>query len=170
MTAVEKEIWESQVDGRTSVSIEDARGKIRTETVLGKGQRLRLTRQERELVEERIRDDNQELNPFRNGTLVHMNRPDTDDLNDAAVRSEQEMTDENLVELFDLDEDDFAAGLPALSEVNIRRLKSLATEKGSPAKASHVAALAEHIESHYPIGGDTPTYREMTRTPESATS
>lgn len=159
MTAgvIEKEIWESQIPGRTSFTVEDERGKKRTESAYGKGQRLRITTQERLLVEERIRSE--DLNPFRNGTLVHINRRSAEDGGEPAA--EQEMTDDDLSALFALEDAEFEEVVPTLTELNARRLNDLSKVEGSPARRGQGEWLEEYLKTAYPIGGDTPTYREL---------
>lgn len=154
---IEKEIWESQIPGRTSFTVEDERGRKRTESAYGKGQRLRITTKERELVEERIRTE--DLNPFRNGALVHINRRSAEEGGEPAP--DQEMTDEDLSALFDLDDADFEGAVPGLTELNARRLNGLSKEDGSSARRGQGEWLEEYLKTAYPIGGDTPTYREL---------
>lgn len=155
---LDKEIWESTIEGRIFVEVAGERGRTRQEQCKGKGSRIRLTREDRELAEERIR--NHEHNPFRNGMLVLRN-PRADHTSSA-----DELTDEDLVDLFQLDLEDFQAAAAELSEVNVRRLLLLAVEHD----ASHrqLEFIREHIAATYPIGGDTPTYREMQARPSTA--
>jgi hypothetical protein len=170
MVPADKEIWESTIPGRIAVTTIDDRGRERTQSILGKGQRLRVTAEERAINEERIRD--QQNNPFRNGMLLHINRkpaeePSGDGEGSAAPSSrpsDQELSDDELAATFEFEGDDFADAVRALSEVNVRRLKVLAAERD--AKTSQVVFINSHIEETWPIGGDTPTYREMQGAPQ----
>lgn len=164
-----KEIWELTTGGRVAVLQFDAKGQERTLTVRGKGQRLRVTKSERELCEERIRD--KQNNPFRNGKLLWINR-DTSAVEEAdQTPGEQELADSDLAALFEAeDQPGFEAAVKELSEVNVRRLKELANDASLGAKAYQVVFIDEYIHETWPIGGDTPTYREMQQVPVNATS
>lgn len=147
-----KEIWESTVEGRTSVMVENARGRGQTLSVKGKGQRLRLTADERALIEEPIRDE--QHNPFRNGSLIQVGGPKATDIE----RSNDELSDDDLGMLFDLRGTDYKDAVSVLSEVNVRRLKLLAVERD--AAKSQIDFIAKHIEQKWPIGADTPSNAE----------
>lgn len=148
------EIWVCQIPGRVSLAVEDLRtGRIKTLSVRGKGQVLRLTDQQRELAEEKIL--HAEVNPFRNGMLI---RRQSD-----SERSDQELSDDDLVDLCALEDDEFEAIVGSLSEINVRRLKELAIQ--SDASYNKVGFLTEYIAETYPIGGDTPTYRDIMSDP-----
>lgn len=150
----QSEIWICQIPGRVSMALEDLRtGREKTITVKGKGSILRLTDMQRELVEEKIRSE--ALNPFRNGMLVRKQS--------LAEKSDQELTDDNLKDLFELSDDEFESILGTLTEINVRRLKELAVE--ADASYNKVGLLKDYIEEAYPIGGDTPTYREIIADP-----
>lgn len=169
MAQAEKEIWESTIPGRVAVLVTDDRGRETTDSVLGKGRRLRITAEDRELNEERVRDP--QNNPFRNGMLVRVNRvepaePAGPDAPPADKPSDNELTDDDLSGLFELESDDFEAAVKALSEVNVRRLLELAKERD--AKASQIGFLGNYIQETWPVGGDTPTYREMQARPANA--
>lgn len=147
---VEKEIWELTVPGRVSVEVLNSQNRPQTLTALGKGQRLRVTTAERALIEEAVRDE--QNNPFRNGMLVRVGRKDQSDASD------DELGDDDLAGLFGLKGKDFEDAVGALSEVNVRRLKVLTVEKD--AARSQVEHIDAHIEATWPIGADTPSNAE----------
>lgn len=163
-----KEIWESTVPGRISVTVTDERGRETTESVLGKGKRLRLRALDRQINEERIRDE--QNNPFTNGMLICINRPTVaagDGEPEVPVgASDNELSDDDLAGLFDLDVVDFEPAVQSLTEVNVRRLKMLAVERD--AKASQIGFINDYIQEKWPVGKDTPTYREITGRPANA--
>lgn len=151
-----EEVWESDVEGRVWVEATDHRGAPRMLTTLGVGQRLRITPDDRLLAQERVRQ--RQNDPFVNGML---RRVDADQSNDPTTETPDAMSDEDLKLVFSLDEADFIEEVNRLSEVPLRRMKHMA-----PANASIVQdkILTELIAERYPIGGDTPTYREMNPT------
>ena len=61
--------------------------------------------------------------------------------------------------MFELDNDDFEAILPNLSEVNVRRLKSMTVQ--ADVKHQQVQILGQYIDDHYRVGGSMPSYDEM---------
>lgn len=156
------EIWESQVAGRTCVTVTDPRTlRTREESILGKGARMRLTAEDRALAQEIIRDSQND--PFKNGSLRRLNRTEEN-----APLSDDELADDDLAALFSLGIEDFSAAVDHLSQVNVRRLQLLAEERdASVGQTRHIKDL---IAERWPVGGDTKTYREMQQTPESAVS
>lgn len=151
-----EEIWEMTVPGRVHVEITNHRGRPQDLTVRGVGQRLRLSTTDREIAQERIREA--EHDPFRNGTL---RRIDTGERLDEP--SKDELSDDDLTEIFNLTGDEFEAIVGELSELNIRRMNGMA--ESVDATASQIAYLKKTIEERFPIGGSTPTYEEMMRAP-----
>ena len=142
------EVWISQVPGVTSVSVEDVRtGKARSIKVKGTGSVMRIAKEHRELVEERIED--LATSPFRNGRLL---------LRNGAQLDAQAMSNEDLASLFALDMGDFADVVAGLSEVNVRRLKELAVTEN--AGIQYVEHIKDLIAKKWPIGGDTPSNKE----------
>lgn len=148
-----EEIWECTVPGRVSLTVTNERGGTRLATVKGKGQILRISTIDREMAEEVIRETPN--NPFRNGMLVRVDNRKGDH-----NPSTDELSDDDLREIFGLDNDDFGALLPQLSEVNVRRLKEMA--KTEDVRHAQVEMLDEHIEKAYSVGGAMPSYEEMT--------
>lgn len=145
-----KEIWESTIEGRISVVVENSKGRPQTISIVGKGSRLRVTEEERLLVQEVVRDNQND--PFTNGMLVQINR-DAD-----SVASDNELTDEDLAALFELKGEEFDETVKALSEVNVRRLKGMVVEKD--AANSQREFLTDYIQERWPIGSDTPSNAE----------
>ncbi|GAB3863351.1 hypothetical protein GCM10028801_30770 [Nocardioides maradonensis] len=143
------EAWVCQIPGRVAVGLEDlATARVRTISVKGKGQVLRLTDQQRELAEERIVYP--EHNPFRNGMLVR--RGDGE-------RTAQELADDELAAAFELDDADFDSFVGGMSEVNVRRLLSLAVERD--ASYNQVGLLKEKIEERWPAPVPGPTQQQI---------
>lgn len=150
----ELEIWESTIPGRVSIAVPGPGGRTKTLSALGNGSRLRIKSEDRVVAEEQVRDP--QNNPFRNGMLFQVGGPKVEGSTDA-------LSDDDLKETFALTGDDFEEVVKGLSEVNVRRLKILT--KPVDAARSQVEFLDEYIAEQYKIGGDTPTYREMTAAP-----
>lgn len=145
-----REIWESTIPGRVSMVVENSAGRQQTISVIGKGNRLRLSKLDRELAEEGIRrPDN---NPFRNGMLVRVDGKEHDP-------SMDELSDDDLKAIFDLDQNDFQATVYELGQVNVRRLKAMVAEVD--ASKSEIDYLDQLIATRWPIGGSMPSYDEM---------
>jgi hypothetical protein len=145
-----EEIWELTCDSRVSMEVTNERGGTKDITAQGKGQVLRITTIDREMAEEVVRDA--ALNPFRNGTLVRVD-------SGPHQPSPDELSDDDLAAMFDLDNDDFQAVLPNLSELNVRRLKAMTVK--ADVKHQQVQLLTEYIDDHYRVGGSMPSYDEM---------
>lgn len=152
-----EEIWEMTVPGRVHVEITNHRGRPQDLTVRGVGQRLRISTTDREIAQERIRGE--EHDPFRNGTL---RRIDTGER--LEEKSKDELSDEDLTEVFTLTGDEFETIVDELSELNVRRMNAMADTVD--ATSSQSAYLKKIIEDRYPVGGTTPTYEEMMRSPK----
>lgn len=160
MTKSEMEIWEVTIPGRVSVTVLNDRGNPQTLSALGpygdrRAGRIRLTTEQRELVEEG--NIHPEHNAFRNGMLIQVNAKST------AAAAPDQLSDDDLGNLFSLTGSEFEGAVKVLSEVNVRRLKMLTVPHD--AAKSQIDFLDEYIAESWPIGGDTPTYREMSRTP-----
>ena len=145
------EIWELTLPGRVTMTVTGARGRPQQISAAGKGQRLRCSTEDRIITEEGIR--NPELNPFRNGMLVRV------DKGEGHEPSPEELSDDDMRAIFDLDQADFQATVSALGEVNVRRLKAMFEEvDASKSEIDYVNAL---IEEKWRIGGAMPSYEEM---------
>ena len=151
-----EEVWELTVPGRVHVEVTNHLGRPADATAVGKGSRLRLSTLDRQLAEERVRD--QALNPFRNGTLVQVvGAKDGDSAN--------ALSDADMLEIFALSPAEFESVIADLTELNIRRLKAMTIL--ADATASQIAAIDDLLQERYPIGGSMPTYDEMMADPTS---
>lgn len=145
------EIWEITVPGRVSINVHLPGGIVRNISRKGEGQRLRLSTYDRKVAQESVRDPNNDA--FANGMLVRV------DLAGAKVnKSPNELDDQALAQVFALDDDDFAATLDTLTEVNVRRLKTMCRK--AKATTAQAEAIEETISSKWSIGGDTKSNRE----------
>lgn len=156
----EIEVWENNLEGRVSITVTDGRGRDRQLSIKGKGQRLRLSADDREVAEEQIRYPHN--NPFTNGTLTQVGGAKSE-----SVVTDQQLSDDDLAGLFELsDAPDFIAAINDLSEVNVRRLKDMVKEKGSVMQSE---ALVDYIEEKWPASsGDTKTWRDINADPADA--
>lgn len=160
MAVVERpgeEIWELTVPGRIHIEVTNHRGRPQDLSVKGVGSRLRLTTTDREIAQERIRERSND--PFTNGWLRRIDSGARSD-----ERAHDELSDADLTEIFTLTGGEFEDIVRELSEVNIRRMNAMA--QAVDATASQTLFLKQIIEERYPIGGDTPTYREMQNAPQ----
>jgi hypothetical protein len=159
-TEPDEEIWESQVPGRTWVETRDYDGRPRNLSVVGIGSRLRLRSPDRIRVQERLQSE--ALDPFKNGTLIRIDKEQSED---PMTASPDALSNEELQSIFALDLDDFREYVSSLGEVNLRRLKVMAPEVD--ASLNQTKFVDELIAERYPLGGDTPTYREMMAGPNT---
>lgn len=151
-----EEIWELTIPGRVNVEAFNPRGGSRTVSAKGKGQRLRLSTEDRLLNQERIRDP--ENDPFTNGMLIRIDSQAT-----PADKSPEAFTEDELLSLFGLPLEDFEAVVSGLGQVPVRRLRALVDKHGSVAQSTF---LVEQIETRWPVtSGDTAVYREMQTSP-----
>lgn len=148
-----EEIWESLIQGDIWVPVTDAQGKERTVRVRGGG-KLRLTPLDRELIQEICVSS--DLDMFTNGFL---RRIDADQNEDPKTASNVALDVGDLVAVFELGGDEFNAKVDTLNEICVRRMIDLAD--AADATVSQANYLKESLAERWPIGGDTPTYREM---------
>jgi hypothetical protein len=163
--AANLEIWESNSDARVSMRVAGPRpGTEKTVGTAGKGQRLRISPEDRVIVEEAIR--NHENNPFVNGKLSQVGGPArTPPENIEDFQQPQQLTDDELSLFFTMTPDEFGAALRELSEANVRRLRTLFMDNGGTVAQQQV--ITDFIEENWPItSGDTPSYREMRQDPQ----
>lgn len=151
-----EEIWELMVPGRVHVEVTNHRGRPQNLSVVGKKSRLRISTTDREIAQERIRVA--ENDPFRNGMLRRVDSKVVD-----TQRDDNELSDDDLREVFNLTGADFESLVRTLSEVNVRRLREMTEDVD--ASASQIAFLRKHIEDTWPIGGTVPSWDEMQRVP-----
>ncbi len=157
-----EEIWETTTGGRVWVEVTNEKGQPRALSAGGRaGARLRITSEDREIAQERIL--NPDLDPFTNGLLV---RIDTDQQGDDRTKSVNALNTEQLVEVFAKTGKKFHDAVDSFNELTVRRL--LAIAKDVDATNSQITYLEKAVEERWPIGGDTPTYREMMTSPQSA--
>ena len=157
-----EEVWETTVAGRIWVKVTDDRGRTKDVSVGPKaGSRLRIKTDDREVIQDAILEDKSD--PFTNGLLK---RVDADQNENPDTASEQAFTTEELAGFFEKTGNAFQAAVKKLNETNVRRLREMA--EALDAKASQISFLDEHIEAHYRVGGDTPTYRELKGVGETA--
>lgn len=153
-----EEVWELTVPGRIHIEVTNIAGRPQPLTVSGVGQRLRIKTTDRQIVQERVR--NAQNDPFLNGMLVRI-----DGRRSESERSPEELNDADLAEVFQLDRADFEAMVDAFGEVNVRRLEGMATAED--ASVNQVDYLKKSIATRWPItSGSTKTYDEMMRTPD----
>lgn len=161
-TQTGQEIWESTVDGKVSLNVPGPRGTLKNINAKGKGARLRISPGDRVVVEEGIRD--RQNNPFINGKLMQVGGPVRVPLEEDEFEQDQQLSDDDLALFFTYSPEDFEAALPSLSEPNIRRLCTLFMTKGGTVAQQQI--IGDYIEQTWPItSGDTPSYREMRQDP-----
>lgn len=151
-----EEIWELMVPGRVHVEVTNHRGQPATISVVGKKSRLRISPTDREICQERIRDV--ENDPFENGSL---RRIDSKVLE--AERAANELSDDDLREVFNLTGPEFEDMVRSFSQVNVRRMAAMTEDVD--ASNSQIVFLKDYIQETWPIGGTVPSYEEMQRTP-----
>ena len=153
----DEEIWESCVKGRVWVEVTDHRGAPKVVSAVGVGSRVRITTHDRQRNQEAIR--NEQDDPFINGMLRRVDEGASDD---EYTKSDQTHSDDDLKGVFELEQAAFEEYVKELNEINVRRMKEMAPVHASVLQDKF---LTEQLETRWPIGGDTPTYREMTGTP-----
>lgn len=149
------EVWELTLPGRVHVNVTNHLGREKGLSAVGKGGRLRLSTLDRELNEEQIRVP--QLNPFRNGMLVQVGGPKLE-----GDQRKEAIPDEDLAEFFAVTgEEDFRELIEEVGEVNLRRLQMMAEDPSINVTVTQSNMIKELIQERYPIGGDTPSYREL---------
>lgn len=154
------ETWEAQTEATAWVYTYDKRvGEYRLTRVGGPNgsRRLRISTADREYNEALIPDENQELNPFRNGRLRRIDAQ-SDVITDDDLRKllETRGTEEfrELVSHID-------------GELTVRRLLELAAVEGT---VPQVEVLRELIDDRYRVGKSQRTVLEMMRAPDGNVS
>ncbi len=148
-----EEVWESTVASQVWVETTDEKGRSRSVLVRGGG-RLRITSIDREINQDLT--VNAEHDPFTNGMLIRIDAPqDTD----PRTASDQALDTNGLVEIFAKTGKVFERKVNALNEVNVRRMWDM--RESVDATASQVAYLRSTLDEKWPIGADTPSYREL---------
>lgn len=148
-----EEVWESLIQGDIWLPVTDVQGKERQIRVRGGG-KLRITPLDRELIQEMCVSE--ELDMFLNGFL---RRIDGDQNEDPKTQTEYALGTEDLVAIFELTGEDYEQKVDSLNEIGVRRMIDLADP--ADATLSQATYLKDSLTERWPIGGDTPTYREM---------
>lgn len=148
-----EEVWESAVPGQVWLEITDEKGRSRPVVVRGYG-KLRIRAEDREIVQDGVVDP--QFDPFTNGSLV---RVDQDQGADPRTASPFALDTERLVGIFALPTAGFQEAVDGLNEITVRRM--LGMVDAVDAAASQVAYLQAVVRERWPVGGDTPTYREL---------
>ncbi len=135
------EVWEAVADGTTWLHKKNPQvaGTWKMHKVGGRGsKRITLTVEERLYNQELVPYENEKHDPFTNGTLVRVSPAE-------AERGESEVTDAQLLELFEIGSDDvFSASVEDLkSEVVLRRLLNLAEKHATMVRYNMVRDLVE---------------------------
>lgn len=146
------ETWEMRVDGKIVLNVlKTTRFGQPIEAILTigpkrKGMRFTINADDRK--------DNQRIvaavehDPFKNGMLL---RIDEDQQAEEETQSEAALTDEQYLEILDLDDAAFATRVATLPEVPVRNLRQLA--EGAGASHTKVTWLDQHIHDRFQPGG-----------------
>lgn len=142
-----QEIWESVTGGTVWVHVKDPRnpGGWKEAKVGGKGsQRLTITVDEREFNQDLIPFENEQFDPFKNGLLIRISPKD-------AERGENEKTDEELIEILRLPDDDkYQTTVHSIeSEVVLRRMLELAEKNASMMRHEVIRNV---VDDRYSVG------------------
>lgn len=157
-----EEIWESTVAGQVWVETTDEKGKAKSVCVRGFG-RLRITSIDREINQDMVVDP--EYDPFTNGMLIRVDAPQD---SDPRTASDQALDTAGLMAVFNTTGKAFEKKVDGLNEVNVRRMWDM--RESVDATASQVNYLRKSLDARWPIGTDTPSYRELKGIGEVATS
>lgn len=152
------EVWEATTTGTTWLHKKNPQvaGTWRQHKVGGRGsQRITLTVEERLHNQELMPYENSHLDPFSNGTLIRISPLDGD-------RSPSEVTDPQLLELFEIGSDDvFAAEINEItSEVVLRRLLALAEKHASMVRYNTIRDL---VDDRYKRGKTQTSVKDLFR-------
>jgi hypothetical protein len=147
-----EEVWAIQVPGSVSLKVTSFNRfgqAVEAQMTVGpnrSGHEFKIKVEDREENQARCVDP--ELDPFRNGMLV---RVDNDQQADPATASEDALTTEALLDIYDLEPDKFEARVRALGELPLRRLADV----GESMDCSHrqIGFVRELIAERYSKGG-----------------
>lgn len=137
----QSEVWEAATEGTTWLHKKNLQvaGTWKQHKVGGRGsQRITLTVEERLHNQEMMPFENEHMDPFTNGTLIRIS-PENGD------RSASEVTDAQLLELFEISNDDvFSAEVGEItSEVVLRRLMKLAEKHATMVRYNAVRDMVD---------------------------
>jgi hypothetical protein len=148
-----EELWESAVAGQIWVNITNKRDEIEGFKVTA-GQKLRITKRDREMNQDRIRDGKRD--PFTNGML---RRIDKDQNTEPRTETPDALSVEEIVTIFAKTGTQFERKVQSLGEIPIRRMFALIDEVD--ASQSQIKFLTDLITERYSVGGTQPTYEEL---------
>jgi hypothetical protein len=141
-----QEIWSLTTGGRVWVASVDSKGNEKAKSVHGRGSRLRISTEDRELAQERTRDPKNDV--FTNGTLV---RIDADQNEIEETASPSALTDEQLLALLDKKQPAaFKKALDDLSEVAYRRMRTLVKDNEDVTASQQKVVQAVYDEKYNP--------------------
>lgn len=152
MSTSTKETWEVRVPGRITLShtvLNRANNPVPERLTLGPnavGRTFRISPEDRRDNQDRVARPSQD--PFTNGMLL---RVDESQQKDPQTASPNAVSTEELLDLLDLAEDEFAARLGQLNEIAVRQLLDMAESAG--ASYARVKALEVYVQDHYRPGG-----------------
>lgn len=150
-----EEVWELTVPGRVWVKVTKftRTGHPVTEAVSWgpkkQGQQFRISTSDREMNQESVQDPQNDI--FRNGMLV---RVDADQNEDEDTASEDAVSTEDLLSIFNKNGNAFQSAVRKLGELPIRRMREIAD--AVDATNAQVRFLDELIEERYRRGGAQP--------------
>lgn len=146
-----EEVWETTGHGMIHVAVTGVDGAPRKLKAGGRpGQKLRISEYDREKNQERVLDD--KADPFSNGMLIKVSPVPVED-------NPNLLSAEAVVELFSVTGPEFTTRVDQLNEYNVRRLLEACDDLD--ATNSQTQYLKETVAKKWPIGGDTPMYREL---------
>lgn len=149
-----EEVWETTGSGMVYAQVTGIDGKVRSVKAGGRpGQKLRISEYDRIRNQERVVDD--KADPFSNGMLLRISPP-SDSFDD---ENPNHLAAEDIIELFSITGPEFSKRVDALNEYNVRRMLELCEDLD--ATNSQIQTLKSVVATKWPIGGDTPMYREL---------
>jgi len=148
-----EELWTSNVAGAIWVKVTNKRDEVEGLQITA-GQRLRITKRDREMNQDRIRDGKRD--PFTNGMLKRL---DADQNLDARTATPDALSVEEIMVIFSTTGPQFERKVASLSEVPIRRMRELAVDVD--ATQSQIKYLDDIIAERFAVGGTQPTYEEL---------
>jgi len=147
-----EEVWETTGHGWVYVQTTGVDGNLRTVKAGGRpGQKLRITEYDRLKCQERVLSDIHD--PFGNGMLVRIS------VDEQTEDNPNWLSAEAIIELFTITGPEFNTRIDELNEYNVRRL--LEACEDLDATNSQSEYLKKTLSQKWPIGGDTPMYREL---------
>jgi hypothetical protein len=149
-----EEVWETTGTGWVHVHVTGIDGNMRKIKAGGRpGQKLRISEYDRLRNQEKVLDDKADV--FTNGMLIRVSPPIGPDDDE----NPNHLSPEDVIELFSITGPEFKARVDALNEYNVRRLIELCEDLD--ATNSQIQTLKSTLAVKWPIGGDTPMYREL---------